>query len=59
MVEGDYVLREGAPLGSDAKFYLVESGTVRCLKTYQVQECERCLDHAALSVPVSLMALEW
>lgn len=35
--EGDYILLEGAPLGSDAKFYLVESGTVHCLKTYEVR----------------------
>ena len=35
--EGDYILLEGARLGRDAKFYLVESGTVRCLKTYEVR----------------------
>ena len=35
--EGEYILQEGAPLGSDAKFYLIESGTVTCLRTAQVQ----------------------
>ena len=34
---GEYVLREGDPLGTDAKFYLVESGTVHCLKSYEVR----------------------
>ena len=35
--EGEYILKEGAPLGSEAKFYLIESGTVTCLRTTQVQ----------------------
>ena len=35
--EGEYILKEGAVLGSDAKFYLIESGTVTCLRTTQVQ----------------------
>lgn len=35
--EGDYVLREGEPLGADAKFYLIESGTVTCFRSNQVQ----------------------
>ena len=37
--EGEYILKEGAHLGSDAKFYLIESGTVTCLRTTQVQLC--------------------
>lgn len=34
--EGDYILREGEELGSDAKFYLIDSGTVHCYKTFEV-----------------------
>lgn len=38
--EGEYILTEGEPLGSNAKFYLIESGTVMCLRTNQVQMTE-------------------
>ncbi len=38
---GEYVLREGDPLGTDAKFYVVEAGTVRCLKSYEARR-RRC-----------------
>ena len=34
--QGDYVLKEGEELGSDAKFYLIASGTVTCHKTFEV-----------------------
>ena len=34
--EGEFVLREGDELGSDAKFYLIASGTVTCHKTFEV-----------------------
>ena len=34
--QGEYVLREGDELGSDAKFYLIASGTVTCHKTFEV-----------------------
>ena len=32
--QGEVILREGASLGSGAKFYLVESGAVECFKIY-------------------------
>ncbi len=35
--QGEYVLREGDELGSDAKFYLIASGTVTCHKTFEVR----------------------
>lgn len=31
------MVREGDPLGTDAKFHLVEAGTVHCLKSYEVR----------------------
>ena len=30
-------MREGEELGSDAKFYLIDSGTVHCYKTFEVR----------------------
>ena len=33
------MLREGDDLGSDARFYLIASGTVTCHKTFEVQDC--------------------
>eukprot|EP01025_Chloroclados_australasicus_P006114 TRINITY_DN12000_c0_g1_i1.p2 TRINITY_DN12000_c0_g1~~TRINITY_DN12000_c0_g1_i1.p2 ORF type:complete len:335 (-),score=42.89 TRINITY_DN12000_c0_g1_i1:449-1453(-) len=32
---GDYILKEGEELTSDAKFYIVESGTIECYKTLE------------------------
>ena len=43
--QGDYVLREGDELASDAKFYLIASGTVTCHKTFEV----RVLDVACMA----------
>ena len=31
--DGQYLLREGETLTSDAKFFLVDSGTIHCYKT--------------------------
>ena len=35
--DGEYLLREGEELGSDAKFYLIDSGAVHCYKTFEVR----------------------
>ena len=43
--QGDYVLREGDELASDAKFYLIAAGTVTCHKTFEV----RVLDVACMA----------
>ena len=34
--EGEYILREGEPLATGSKFYMIEEGTVECCKTIQV-----------------------
>lgn len=35
--EGEYILKEGEVLQSDAKFYIVEKGTIECYKTFDVR----------------------
>lgn len=35
--DGEYLLREGEELGSNAKFYLIDSGAVHCYKTFEVR----------------------
>lgn len=34
--DGEYILKEGERLTAESKFYLIESGTVECSKTFQV-----------------------
>jgi hypothetical protein len=34
--EGQYILSEGAALDASAKFYMIESGTVDCFRTFEV-----------------------
>ena len=33
---GEHILREGEELATNAKFYMVESGTVECLRAFEV-----------------------
>ena len=35
--EGEYILREGEPLATGSKFYMIEEGLVECCKTIQVR----------------------
>lgn len=35
---GEYILREGAPLETDSRFFIIEEGTVECRKTLQGQK---------------------
>ena len=50
---GQYILREKEELATNAKFYIVESGTVECRRTFDVSsvvqggEVNRCLAHAS------------
>lgn len=37
---GAHILREGEELGTSAKFYMIESGTVECLRTFEVSRGE-------------------
>lgn len=34
--KGESIVLEGAPLDSQAKFYIVEKGTIECFKTFEV-----------------------
>jgi len=34
--DGEYILKENGELSSDANFYLLDSGTVHCFKTFKV-----------------------
>lgn len=40
--EGEYILREGEPLATGSKFYMIEEGTVECCKTIQVRGALYC-----------------
>ena len=35
--EGEYILKEGEPLATKSKFYIIEEGAVECCKTIQVR----------------------
>lgn len=36
---GEFILWEDAPLDADAKFYMIEGGSVDCFRTFEVGGC--------------------
>lgn len=41
--EGQLILSEGAALDASAKFYMIESGTVDCFRTFEVSLRSLCI----------------
>ena len=50
--EGECILREGEPLTTESKFYIIEAGTVECWKLFEARALPKSC-HCRLSIAYS------